>query len=190
MLWMGVLLMPGVGGLLVPGGVMGQTPVPAPRPRLGVGTELGSMADTPAPVSADAAPALPVPSDMVGAESRLGRALFEGRMDLHGRMITHATDLPPAVVRCGNCHAAPTGPDVPRSLAPRLNHDLLLIPRSRRGGPPTFYDRERFCTLLRRGVDPANVVISVEMPRYSMDDTECRALWRFVTGTSDESTWH
>jgi hypothetical protein len=36
--------------------------------------------------------------------------------------------------------------------------------------------------LLRRGVDPAFVMISVEMPRYTIDDADCKALWRYVTG--------
>jgi len=117
---------------------------------------------------------------------RLGQALFGGEIDLEGRIYTHVVDLPASVVRCANCHAVADGPDVPRSLAPRLNHDLLLRPRSRRGGPATTYDRDRFCTLLRRGLDPASVLISVEMPRYAMDDASCAALWRYVTWNADE----
>ncbi len=113
-------------------------------------------------------------------EFRLGQDLFEGRIDLQGRIRTHVADLPPEVVRCGNCHAVAQGPAVPRSLAPRLTHDLLIARRSRRGGPATNYDRNSFCTLLREGYDPAHVLISVEMPRYTLDDTNCAALWRFV----------
>ncbi len=104
-------------------------------------------------------------------------------MDLQGRIATHVVDLPSEVVRCGNCHAGPMGPEVPRSLAPRLTHDLLLAPRSRRGGPQSNYDRGKFCRLLRDGLDPANVMVSVEMPRYAMDDRTCHALWRFLTGS-------
>jgi hypothetical protein len=114
-------------------------------------------------------------------EFELGRALFAGTVDLHGRIYTHRVDLPPMAARCANCHAAADGPDVPSSLAPRLNHDLLLRPRSRRGGPASAYDRADFCTMLRRGVDPAQVLISVEMPRYAIDDAGCHALWRFIT---------
>jgi hypothetical protein len=94
--------------------------------------------------------------------------------------------MPPAVVRCSNCHAVGEGPDVARSLAPRLTHDLLLLRRPRRGGPPSNYSRDGLCTLLRRGVDPAFVMISVEMPRYTIDDVDCRALWRYLTGIGHE----
>jgi hypothetical protein len=79
------------------------------------------------------------------------------------------------------------GPDVPRSQAPRLTHDLLLVRHARRGGPPSNYDRDGLCTLLRRGVDPAHVMISVEMPRYTIDDSDCHALWRYLTGGGHDS---
>jgi hypothetical protein len=115
-----------------------------------------------------------------------GEALFLGTIDLHGRIYTHVADMPPAVVRCSNCHAVADGPDVTRSLAPRLTHDLLLLPRARRGGPPSHYNRDGLCTLLRRGIDPAFVMISVEMPRYTIDDVNCHALWRFLTGSGHE----
>jgi len=111
-----------------------------------------------------------------------GQALFSGSINLRGRIYTHVADMPASVVRCSNCHAVADGPDVPLSLAPRLTHDLLLLRRTRRGGPPSNYDRDGFCRLLRRGVDPAFVMISVEMPRYTIDDADCKALWRYVTG--------
>jgi hypothetical protein len=110
-----------------------------------------------------------------------GQALFSGAIDLQGRIATHLVDLPPAVVRCTNCHAAADGPSVPRSLAPRLTRDLLLEPQPRRGGPASRYDSKSFCTLLRRGIDPAWVLISVEMPRYALDDASCGALWQYLT---------
>lgn len=113
-----------------------------------------------------------------------GEALFSGKMDLRGRIYTHVADMPPAVVRCANCHALADGPSVPRSLAPRLTQDLLLQPRPRRGGPASVYDLGKFCVLLRQGIDPAFVLISVEMPRYTIDDGECRALWRFLGADS------
>jgi len=119
-----------------------------------------------------------------------GRDLFEGRIEMHGRILTHTMDLPPSVVRCGNCHAVAAGPEVRLSLAPRLTHDLLLAPRARRGGPPSIYDRKRFCTLLREGRDPAQVIISEEMPRYRMDDADCWALWTFVTGSTRAASPH
>jgi hypothetical protein len=116
----------------------------------------------------------------------LGHDLFTGKADLHGRMSTHPDDLPPDVIRCSNCHAAGTGPDVPRSNAPRLTRDFLLVPRSRRGGPPSRYSPAAFCTVLRKGVDPAYIVINVEMPRYTIDDSQCTAIWRFLTEENHE----
>jgi hypothetical protein len=63
----------------------------------------------------------------------------------------------------------------------------MVQPRARRGGPPSNYDREGFCALLRRGIDPAFVMISVEMPRYTIDDASCRALWRYLIGSDHET---
>jgi hypothetical protein len=117
----------------------------------------------------------------VQEEYRLGQQLFVGDIDLQGRIRTHLADLPPDVVRCGNCHAAASGPEVPRSLAPRLTRNLLLERRPRRGGPSSSYSLASFCKLLRIGVDPAYVLISLEMPQYTLDDAHCLALWRFLT---------
>jgi len=111
-----------------------------------------------------------------------GQALFRGDIEMLGRIRSHLEVLPSAVIRCSNCHAAGTEPDVPRSLAPRLTHDLLLAPRARRGGPLSIYDRAAFCTLLQHGIDPAHVVVSEEMPVYVLSDEDCHALWRYVTG--------
>jgi len=120
------------------------------------------------------------PQESTQQEFRHGQALFAGDLALHGRIRTHLVDLPPQVVVCGNCHAAGHGPEVARSLAPRLTRELLLAPRARRGGPVTTYNEDRFCTLLRKGIDPSYVLLSVEMPIYTMDDSDCRALWQFV----------
>ncbi len=123
-------------------------------------------------------------------ENARGQALFSGTVDLHGRIYTHVDDMPPEVVRCSNCHAVAEGPEVPRSAAPRLTPNLLLLPRARRGGPPSHYGRESFCALLRKGVDPAFVMISVQMPRYSIADADCRALWRYLTENAHEKIEH
>jgi len=133
------------------------------------------MLSTAARAETPAMPAASAHSDYVR-----GQALFSGALVLQGRIYTHVADMPATVVRCSNCHAVADGPDVRRSLAPRLTHDLLVSSRARRGGPPSHYDREGFCTLLRRGVDPAFVMISVEMPRYTIDDANCGALWRYL----------
>jgi hypothetical protein len=110
-----------------------------------------------------------------------GKALFDGGAALRGRIRSHPEVLPPAVIRCTNCHARAMDPAIPGSLAPRLTHDSLLVPRLRRGGPATAYDRERFCSALRNGIDPAHVVLSVEMPLYEVTDDECAALWGYLT---------
>ncbi len=110
-----------------------------------------------------------------------GRELFAGRVDLQGRVQSHPVNLPPEVVRCANCHAVARGPEVPRSLAPRLTRELLMERRSRRGGPPSSYTADSFCALLQTGVDPAFILISEEMPRYEMDAGSCHALWLFLT---------
>jgi hypothetical protein len=122
------------------------------------------------------------------ADLHLGQELFEGKIALRGRIRTHLEDLPPAVIRCGNCHAAAAGPNVRGSQAPRLTRELLLVPHPRRGGPPSIYDRNRFCALLRKGVDPALVLISLAMPTYAIDDADCNALWRFVTGGANAAS--
>jgi len=113
--------------------------------------------------------------------SALGRRLFSGEEELSGRIYTHTVDMPTAVIRCSNCHAAGNGPAVARSSAPRLTRDLLLQVRARRGGPPTSYGRDSFCRVLRKGVDPAYILIDVTMPRYRFSDDQCTALWTFLT---------
>lgn len=115
-----------------------------------------------------------------------GRELFTGQAALKGRISTHEMDLPPAVVRCANCHAKGAGPAVARSNAPRIDREWLLSPQRRRGGPPSHYDRDAFCRVLRKGIDPVWVVINEEMPRYTIDDADCSALWSFLTEDLDE----
>lgn len=115
-----------------------------------------------------------------------GKELFTGKAALKGRISTHEMDLPAAVIRCANCHAEGPGPAVARSNAPRLDREWLLSPRRRRGGPQSHYDRDSFCRVLRKGVDPVWVVINEEMPRYAVDDADCSALWRFLTEDPDE----
>jgi len=40
--------------------------------------------------------------------------------------------------------------------------------------------------MLRTGVDPVYVVISRQMPRYTLSDDQCLDLWRYLMETSDE----
>ena len=38
------------------------------------------------------------------------------------------------------------------------------------------------CALLRTGLDPAYVLINVAMPRYTLNERDCTALWRYLNG--------
>src|SRR5215475_6648317 len=116
-----------------------------------------------------------------GAPNDLGSRLFLGLAPLHGRLYTQSDELPSDVARCANCHAYGDSTPVPYSNAPRLNAQWLLANQRRRGGPKSHYDGQRFCSLLRTGVDPVYIVINVEMPRYELTDEECNSLWTFLT---------
>lgn len=112
-----------------------------------------------------------------------GRALFFGRQALTGRIREHQSALPPEVVKCDNCHGdrnRGTATTI-KTLAPRLDRGLLLRIYSRRGGPPSVYDANAFCKLLRTGADPAFVLVAREMPIYDIADGQCAALWQFLT---------
>jgi hypothetical protein len=132
-------------------------------------------------------------------QAAMGRALFTGEQALVGRLPGHDMALPIVATRCVNCHEAPNlAPaaaipgDVPAasagsgalltgSYAPLLDRQALLGRRVRRGGPPSSYDADSLCALLRRGVDPALVVVSTTMPRFELSDGQCQAIWRHMT---------
>jgi hypothetical protein len=131
------------------------------------------------------------------AESPLfkqGKDAFTGAVPLRAHMVGHSTELPPAVVRCQNCHQTqnPTPPGAPSarvapsaerpsdSFGPTLNRGTLTTARRRRGGPPSTYDAAAFCRVLKEGVDPAHVIIPMTMPRYLMTQGECDALWEYL----------
>lgn len=107
-----------------------------------------------------------------------GSALFEGRQPLAGRLLGHAADLPPDAARCVNCHRAPGAAGA--AFAPALQGATLTSAHARRGGPPSRYDAQSFCRLLRSGIDPAWVQIPRDMPRYDIADADCQALWAHV----------
>lgn len=126
--------------------------------------------------------ALALPSS--GDDGTRGRKLFLGEMPLTARITGQDFALPAQASRCINCHAtrAPsasasgaTGPS-----GPLLDAASLSQPQRRRGGPPSRYDADTLCTLLRRGVDPAYVMIQRTMPRYEISDADCRALWQHL----------
>lgn len=124
-------------------------------------------------------------------DAAAGRALFEGRTELRGKIRGHSSVLPSHASRCSNCHLtteAPPGPaasatQLTQTFGPVLTPAQLTALRARRGAPPTRYDLSAFCTLLRTGVDPGKVVLARTMPLYELDDRSCRALWTHLTGS-------
>ena len=127
---------------------------------------------------------------LIGAEGPMsnlerGRELFHGELPLTARMVGHTDTLPQQAVRCRNCHSHSQQPalggDAAQDFAPLLNARTLLSPSPRRGGPASKYEREGLCKLLREGVDPAHVMIQQAMPRYSVSDADCEALWTYLT---------
>jgi hypothetical protein len=143
---------------------------------------------------AQTAPAQPVDST---APSR-GAQLYDGRLVLTGQLRGHEQALPAGALRCTNCHepsrqpardenadasASATsrtgGPN--SSFAPRLDQASLAVPQARRGGPPTRYDQAAFCRVLRTSIDPAEVLLNKPMPRYTLGDDDCAALWQFLS---------
>jgi hypothetical protein len=121
------------------------------------------------------------------ADVERGRQLFFGELPLVGRVTGHTTDLPPNALRCINCHAAGTAPPVSAgaasaaSFGPALNADALTRPKPRRGGPPSRYDEQALCKLLTTGIDPAYIIIPRNMPRYTLNTADCRALWLYLS---------
>lgn len=117
-----------------------------------------------------------------------GAALFDGRRPLAARIQGHDEPLPPAAARCSNCHApaalraAAAGAGVASaSFGPLLDHATLTELRPRRGGPPSRYDATALCRVLRQGIDPAWITLPRTMPRYTLSDAECTALWAHLS---------
>lgn len=132
-----------------------------------------------------------------------GQALYEGRVALQARLAGNLQTLPTPVARCVNCHEnarnttpgvaaataglvaagwgrSPSEPRVVVAVVPALTGDRLARSHGRRGGPATRYSAAALCTLLRSGVDPAQVVVSGNMPRYAVSDAQCRQLMHYL----------
>ena len=112
-----------------------------------------------------------------------GRKLFAGEAALTARMVGHEQALPQEAVRCTNCHqreAASTPPPSTKDFGPRLGPVGLTRALPRRGGPPSSYNAASFCRVLREGIDPAYVMIPQTMPRYTLSDGECEAMWSYL----------
>ena len=119
-----------------------------------------------------------------------GDRLFHGEVALSARIVGHTMLLPATVSRCMNCHesrstaisaaASAVAGGAAGRYGPALDHATLAEPRARRGGPPSHYDTLNLCTLLRTGVDPAEVMIPQTMPHYDIADADCAALWAYL----------
>ena len=121
-------------------------------------------------------------------EAAVGARLFSGVTPLGGRIVGHEEDLPSQASRCANCHLTSAAADSSGGLSastqrfgPALTAALLKEAISCRHGPPSRYDKASFCTLLRTGVDPVQVVLPRSMPRYAVNAKQCAALWAHVT---------
>lgn len=109
-----------------------------------------------------------------------GQRLYSGQLPLTAHIAGHSQPIAPALARCAGCHNARTSA-LEQDRAPRLTPAHLMSALSRRGGPHSAYDRASFCAVLRTGVDPAFVVVRKAMPRFTVTDVECEALWRYIT---------
>jgi hypothetical protein len=120
--------------------------------------------------------------------SSSGRALFFGETPLRGIIQGHERPLPSELVRCANCHVPDSRATSGVSkAAPRLDRPRLTEFRRRRGGPPSQFTPVSFCRLLRTGVDPAYILITRQMPRYTLEDRQCFDLWQYLMEQGDAS---
>jgi hypothetical protein len=108
----------------------------------------------------------------------LGCAIFYGQHSVEAQLRDDDQLLPGSTTRCANCHSQ-TGPA--DAFAPPLTAATLFPAKIRRDGPASSYDQTTFCRAVRDGIDPVNVMLRKAMPHYRISDTECAALWHFVT---------
>ena len=124
-------------------------------------------------------------SALANASAAAGRRMFSGGASLQGAIVGHPEALPPRLVACANCHQGGAAGLAAASFGPRLDGTRLTEMRGRRGGPPSAFSPASFCRMLRTGVDPAFILITRQMPRYTLDDNQCLGLWHYLTETSD-----
>lgn len=122
-------------------------------------------------------------SALADASAAMGRRMFFGDAALQGAIVGHPAALPPQLAVCANCHGGAGA--AAASFGPRLEGTRLTEVRGRRGGPPSAFSSASFCRMLRTGVDPASILITRQMPRYTLDDNQCLGLWHYLTETSD-----
>lgn len=117
-----------------------------------------------------------------------GRGLFHGELPLSAHVQASLEPLPPLAARCANCHSGPSFAQQAsvsgrESFGPELSARTLKAAIARRGGPASRYDEASFCKALKDGVDPAYVTLPRAMPRYTLPESDCLALWGYLTQT-------
>ncbi|MFZ6689685.1 hypothetical protein ACO0K0_18235 [Undibacterium sp. SXout11W] len=111
-----------------------------------------------------------------------GENLFYGREALKGTLYLHNRSLDTSFVRCMNCHRFQDEQKTSNKsdFGPEIGAHFLLTKNSLRGGPARAYEADSFCQMLRTGMDPSQIMMRTDMPRYSVSDDDCHALWRFL----------
>ncbi len=110
-----------------------------------------------------------------------GEKLYRGALPLKGTIFGHDMALPTAVVACTNCHTGEAQNATADALgAPNLRGGWLAEYRSRRNGPLGHYEETSFCQALRTGIDPVYVTLPIQMPRFTISDQDCAALWAYL----------
>ncbi len=111
----------------------------------------------------------------------LGERLYRGAALLTGSIAGQTTAMPASVLARTNCHVGSTGNSGgDAQAAPDLRGGCLSVVRSRRNGPAARYTQATFCRTLRTGVDPVYMILPVQMPRFTISDTDCAALWTYL----------
>ena len=118
------------------------------------------------------------------AAQEQGRRLFFGLDELQGTIQNDGIRLPPEYIKCIKCHSAPAqiSNSFPNKLSGSLilSSETLLEKKVRRGGPAFKYSVATFCNTLRSGSDPTGIILEFGMPRFSISDRQCGALWIFI----------
>ena len=107
-------------------------------------------------------------------QAEAGRRIFTGETALPARLGERGDPLPAQASRCINCHGGST------PAAPRLTREHLTLARPRLNGPAVAYDQDSFCRALTLGMAPNHITLAPTMPRYTLDDPACAALWAYL----------
>lgn len=117
-----------------------------------------------------------------------GAQLYDGRLPLTATVRGHTQVLPAQASRCINCHEPSRQPGQnDAAFAPRLDRASLTSVQQRRGGPTSAYDEGSLCRLLRESLDPTLILVNKSMPRYTLTNEDCAALWQFLANRPAET---